>query len=319
MNFLKGLAITLLSLLLFLSLSVFGIVFTLNSTILNPDFVVSEVNKIDMSAVVMEIAGEQLTEKITEQLPPEVQGMEEAISNVINSVISSTLESMESLIKEQLSTAIYSSYDFLLGKSDNLKIIISLEQFKEALGASLRESLYQTLKESLPPQLAGLPAAQIESYFEQFFNEFYQGFAAQIPSEFEIDESLLPSEALTHFNQARKIIGYIQTGYYALVGFMILLILGIILIKRQVRNSTRDLGITFLLYGAFEFAGVLLAKNLVPTKLPLHELPSSLQPWLLGLFNDLLTPLETLSIGLMAAGAVLLIISFLYKPRTVAD
>jgi len=62
MKFLKGLALFILSSLLFLSLSIFGIVFMLNQTILNPDFVVSQVNKLDIAS----IAGDMLSEQITQ-------------------------------------------------------------------------------------------------------------------------------------------------------------------------------------------------------------------------------------------------------------
>jgi len=50
MNFLKGLALSLLNFLLFLSLSVFGFALTLNYTLLNPDFAVYEVDRLDIPA-----------------------------------------------------------------------------------------------------------------------------------------------------------------------------------------------------------------------------------------------------------------------------
>ena len=156
MNFLKGLTLSLLSLLLFLSLSIFGIAFTINNTLLNPDFVASEVDKIDVSSLIRELTEEQ----IGEQLPQEAQFMEEAIYDVISD--------QEPWLKEQVNAAVHSGYDFLLGKSERLSLTISLETLKE----SLRDSLRQTFMQSLPPQLSGLPQAQIEQYFNQFYQEF---------------------------------------------------------------------------------------------------------------------------------------------------
>lgn len=49
MSPLKGLGVGLLSFLLFLALSNFGLALMLNQTILNPDFVVSEVGKLDLT------------------------------------------------------------------------------------------------------------------------------------------------------------------------------------------------------------------------------------------------------------------------------
>lgn len=295
MKFLKGLVLSLLSLLLFLSLTVFGIAFTLNSTILNPDFVISEVDKIDVSVLVRE--------QIGVQLPQEAQFMEEAIYGVISD--------QEPWLKEQLSITIRSGYDYFLGRSEELSLIISLEPLKE----SLRDSLWQTFQQSIPPEFAGLPPAQVE----QYFNEYYQDFSGQIPSEFALDESSLPPEAMEPIRQARQYIGYFQTGYMVLIGFMVLLVLGIILIKRNVRSITRGLGITLLAYGALEYAGIFAAKYLAPARLPLPDIPPALEAWLLGLFGDLLAPLEMFSLGLLVGGVVLLIVSFVYQPRVVAE
>ena len=57
---------------------------------------------------------------------------------------------------------------------------------------------------------------------------------------------------MSQIQQVRQAIGYFQLGYEALIGFMLLLILGIILIDHQVRGVTRRLGITFVTYGAIE-------------------------------------------------------------------
>jgi len=63
MGFLKGLAVSLLSFLLFLSLSAFGLAIMLNSTILNPDFVTSQLDRLDISSLAEEIINEQNPEE----------------------------------------------------------------------------------------------------------------------------------------------------------------------------------------------------------------------------------------------------------------
>ena len=299
MNVLKGFGLGILSFLLFLSLSVFGIAFMLNSTLLNPDFVTSEVDKIDVSALVIELAEEQ----IGEQLPEEAFFLKEALYGVVSD--------QEPWLKEQLNAAIYTGYDFFLGKSERLDMIISLEPLKE----NLRDSLWQTFKENLPPELSSLPEEQMKPYFDQY----YQEFAGQIPSEFAFDESSIPPEVMEQMMLARQYIGYFQTGYYYLIGFMVLLVLGIILINRNVRGTTRSLGIALLIYGALEFAGVYVARNFMPTSLPLPDIPSSLQMWLMGLSGDLLAPLQMFSLGVLIGGVVLLVVSFVYKPRIAED
>ena len=169
--------------------------------------------------------------------------------------------------------------------------------------------------QSLPPQLSGLPQAQIEQYFDQY----YQEFSKSIPSSFKVNESSIPPEVMATVGEVRQGIGYFQLGYNLLIAFMVLLILGIILINRNVRSITRGLGITFLTYGIIEYAGIFLARYFIPTSLPLPQIPSSLQMWLMGLFGDLLSPLEMFSLGCLAGGVVLLIASFVYRRRVVEE
>jgi len=332
MNVLKGFGLGILSFLLFLSLSVFGIAFMLNSTLLNPDFVTSEVDKIDVSALVIEMAEEQ----IGEQLPEEAFFLKEALYGVVSD--------QEPWLKEQLNAAIYTGYDFFLGKSERLDMIISLEPLKENLRDSLKEAFLQSLPATLsdlppelsglfpeladlPPELSDLPlsdlspelAGLLTDITDQLFDQYYQEFAGQIPSEFAFDESSIPPEVMEQMLLARQYIGYFQTGYYYLIGFMVLLVLGIILINRNVRGTTRSLGIALLIYGALEFAGVYVARNFMPASLPLPDILSSLQMWLMGLFGDLLAPLQMFSLGVLIGGVVLLVVSFVYKPRVAED
>ena len=116
---------------------------------------------------------------------------------------------------------------------------------------------------------------------------------------------------------------YYQLLYQALLGLMLLLVLGIILISREVKDISRRLGTPCLTYGVLGYAGILAAKyfsgnsllNLTTTWLQQPELPESLQTWLSQFLTNLLTPLEMFNLGLLIAGAVLIIVSFVYRPR----
>lgn len=299
MKFLKVLALVVLSLLLFLSLSIFGLALTLNYTILNPDFVVSELDKLDTPSLIKPLIKEQ----VREQLPPEAQFM----AATINDTIDDAIDELEPLIKEQVNAAVYASYDYFTGQSEHLSVVISLEPVKESLRDNLREAFLQ----SLPPELKGLPPAEVERYF----NEFYQGLTEEIPSTFEFNESSLSPEVLAGLEQVKQGISYFQLGYKALIGFILLLILGIILINREVKGTTRGLGITFLTYGVLEYAGIFAAKHFAGAQLPQLEIPASLQTWLPQVLGDFLAPLAMFSIGIGIAGVVLLIVSFVYKRR----
>jgi hypothetical protein len=295
MNFWKGLAVSLLSFLLFLSLALFGMAYTLKSTLLNPDFVVTQVDRIEVSSLTKEITDEY----IKSQLPPEAEFLEEPIYSFI--------DKNEPWLKEQVKAGIHSFYDFMLGESERLSLVISLGPLKE----NLREELWLSMQQNVPVEFTGLPEAAIE----QYFNEVYGIFAEQIPSSVELDESLIPADVMTQLIKARQYIGYFQLGYNLLIGFMVLLVLGIILINRDVKNTTRGLGVPLLTYGVIEYAGIWASKYFAPSLIPQQWVPPQLQAWLLQLTDDVLAPLEMFSIGMMVGGAALIIVSFVYRRR----
>jgi hypothetical protein len=384
MKFLKGLALFLLSSLLFLSLTVFGFAYMLNNTLLNPDFVTTQLNRLNISALVEEILSQQPEDVTSEALVKTITELEPAMKEQLGAATDSiydyllgksqnldlaltlrntildtdfvvsimdtldmsslireslkeqlsgeipeemigyldkplddTLDELEPWIKDQIGAAADPMLDYLFGQSQGFSVEISLEPVKE----SLRDNLRQAFLQSPPPELAIIPPAMLEEYFDQF----YQEFAGQFPATLVINETLLGTEmpaqiaqiladAEAMLEEGRQYVSYFQLGYNVLIGFMLLLVLGIILLNRQVKGSTRELGTIFLTYGAFEYAGILVAKYFVGGELARLPVPPQLQAWLPGLVSDLLAPLEMFSLGLLIGGVVLLIVSFVY-PR----
>jgi len=290
MKFLKAFGLAILGLLLFLSLSFFGLVLTINQTFLNPEFVVSQVDRLDIAS----LAGDMLSQ----QVPPEV---EQFMGEMVSEVVDDTIADLEPWMKQQAREVTYSIYDYLEGRSQHLSLVISLEPVKE----SLRDNLREAVLESPPPELAGFSPDLIESYLDTFYQ--------QIPSTFELNEASLSPQVMAQLEQAKQFIGYSNIGYQALIGFILLLILLIIVINRQVRGSTRGLGTTFLSCGALSYIGVLVTKNIAGTQLTQLDMPVYLQAWIPQLLADTLAPLEIYSIGLVAVGVVLLVVSFVYK------
>lgn len=273
MKFLKGFALAVLGLLLFLSLAVFGLAFTLESTVLNPNFAVREVNRLDISA----LSGDFIKEVVSGLTPEEMQFLEENLPKII--------DELEPQLKEQMDSAIRSGYDYFLGKTDRLSIVISLASLKDGLKARLQ-----------PP-----------------YDQYAQDIMTGVPDTYTVSESDLPADAMPTISRVREIIGYFKIGYYVLIAFMVLLVGLIILIDRNIRGATRSLGINFLVYGVLEFAGAFIARYYVPS-LPLGDIPASVQTWLTGLMKDLMSPALIFGIGLAVVGVVLLVVSFFVKP-----
>ena len=125
MRFLKVLALSLLSVLLFLSLSIFGLVLMVNHTILNLDFIIAELNKLDISSLVKDL--------LNQQIPQD--------EPYITEIIDDTFADLEPWVREQLHTSIYSGYDYLLGKKQSLDLEIPLEPLKDSLKNNLRGAI----------------------------------------------------------------------------------------------------------------------------------------------------------------------------------
>jgi len=208
---------------------------------------------------------------------------------------------------------------------------------------SLEDALREVLMEQLPSEYADLPQSQLDELFAEYFAELTKG----MPLSFDIGETLveiLPvsqitdalaeaedglantrqaiaegiAEAEDRLEEAREYVGYFQLGYKILIGLMVLLIAGIVLLNREVKGATRKIGTTFLSYGAIWYAGILVGKHFAGTMLPEQmakiDIPLSLQEWPLQLISDATAPLQTLSLGLLIGGVVLIVVSFVY-PR----
>jgi len=346
-----------------MSLSVFGMAFMLKSTLLSPNFVTTEVNKIDIPALFRDIAEEQ----IGDQIPAEMLWVKEEVYKVI--------DEEEPYLKQQANAAIFSGYNYFLGKNDKLDILISIKPLKE----KLRDNLWQTLKgylssdlselpeeivkpfvyqyydvliaqlpeDTVPPELRDIPEDQVRLYLDMFydefvallpeiylppevvsmlekelepmFNEYFDTYVEQIPDELQLNESTITTDAMEQIIMVKTYIGYFQLGFYLLIGFIVLLMAGIILIHRNVKGATWTLGIDLLIYGILEFTGVFLAGKYLPPMFPLGQIPATLHPWMTEVYNDLLFPLRIFSLGVLVLGALLIVVSFIYKRRSAED
>ncbi|MCK4388154.1 MAG: hypothetical protein KAW00_05215, partial [Dehalococcoidia bacterium] len=152
MKFLRGLGLILLSLLLFLSLSIFGLAFLLNNTVLSPKFITSELDRFDMSSLAEEVISQQISE---EEFPEELR-----------TVLADIVPKVEPLVKEQLGAATYSIFDYLLGKRES---------------PDLAQTLHNTLLSS-DFIVSIVDELDIASLAEEIVSE---QFAGQIPEEME--------------------------------------------------------------------------------------------------------------------------------------
>ncbi len=310
MKFLKGLAVSFLSLILFFSLSLFGLIYMLDKTILNADFIAMEIDKLNVAQLSREI--------INMQMP---KGQEMPVdSKLITEAIYQVLTRFEPQLKAEAKQAVRSGYDYLLGRTNQLNIVIDLEPIKANLKENLRQSALDALKNSPPPELQAIPPELYQQYFDQyfgqFFEQFYQEIDKNIPPTIALDESKIPPEALPQIRQIRMYLGYYPLVFKGLIGLMAILVILIILIERSLKGITRSLGLGLLFYGGFGYLLDFAALKFAPSIPMPPGTPPYLESWIMGLANDFTAPLKTLAIGMAIIGAVLFILSFfLPKPK----
>lgn len=263
MAFLRGLGTAILSFLLFVALAAFSMAFLINSTVLNPDFMNRQIDKLDISA----IANDTVKEQLTSQLPKD--------NDFLNGVATTLIGQEEPLIKEQAHNAVNTAYSYFLGKQDNLKIVFSLTGIKQDLNKNLWQSAVDYLKtklagmtdaqvnqyvksireqipaDILPSALAALPADQrnavIDEYIKElggrgttqgaatlinlllkdqiksYFNQYCSEFISSIPDTYTVDESSMNTDTINTVRQVKDITGYFKNYYLYLIGIMIVL------------------------------------------------------------------------------------------------
>ncbi len=176
MNVIRGLATFILGVLLFLSLTVFGVAFLIQNTLLNPDFVYKQVEKVDLS----ELARDFAEDNIVSMIPADAEFLEEAVYDVI--------DDQEPWLKEQFHDAIYTGYDYLLSESDTLKITIRLEELKE----NLKESLWEAMNDQITAWLPEIIRNELKDYLADNLEEYTR----VIPDEYLPAEIAGPSSEL---------------------------------------------------------------------------------------------------------------------------
>jgi len=283
--------------LLFDVLVLLGLVISLNLTILNPDFVTAELQKLDVYPTVIEQAKTRL---------PSQQFIDAA-------TVDELVSELKPWFEEQADTVIHAIYAYI-EEDRELNVTISLEPARAAAKEKAREAVI----DSPPPELQGASPSQIDAYMSQV----YTGVDNVIPSSFVLDEMVAGSQVMTQLEQVKKIVGYIDTAYKALIAAAVLLVLLIALVYWwQPRPITRSIGITFILVGVACILGPLLDYLIVQVLgqfIGTSGMISGIQAKLPQLAADLAAPVRMYGIGFLISGIALIVISVLFRSKQVS-
>ncbi len=296
----------------------------LRNTILNEDFVVPLIEKLDLST----LAGELISDQLETLIPPEMEFLTEYIDEAIRA--------LEPTVKTELTEAAGPILDYLIGDTSEISIQISLASVADSLEDNLREELLA----SPPPEYSDLSQSELN----QLFDEVIGGSLSEIlPATMEIDESIIGPEISANFAGAigdaedtltdirneidsvvqdmqepletsRQYISYFQLAYTLLIVFIALMVLGIVLILRDVKAICRRIGVPLLIYGALEYAAIWVGRYFLDGRLPFpDDFPAAAGGMITDISNSVMRPLEIFSLCLLIIGLVLTVVSFVYK------
>jgi len=393
--------LVILSLILFISLIAFGLAFWLDRTVLNPDFVTAEGEKLEIATIASEAISQELYIELSKEdldsLTETITTLEPQLKAELNTIVYSVYEylhgerenleltnllgltllssdfiiavidtmdgpEMASILWEEFEEEIMQEFsfpeeasshlvadlgelltdlkpwakeqveyisgpisDYLAGETESFSVTISLEPLRDGF----RGVLLRVFLDFPPDELEGLSPEELEQAFDVVWAEFAE---EMLPATFEIDETVLgkdgplqiasvASGAETALRQVREYVGRVRLAYILSIVVSVLLIAGIALIYRNVRGSTRTLGIVFLASGLVLLVLALIGKNVGGEQMlqAMVGTPQQLQVWAAQVLVDLLAPLQWLGVGFMAGGVGLLVASFVYKPSQIID
>jgi len=297
MSAVRGFFSGVLCFLLFDVLILLGLVVTLNLTVLNPDFVTDELDKLDVYPVLIEQAKAQLP------------GQEFLGDEIVDELVTELTPWFE----EQADGAIHSLYAYLHGEQE-LNVVVSLEPVRAVVKDKVREFALA----SLPPELLGATQSQVEA----FLAEIYEEIDNFIPATFQLSEASLGQQVVVQLEQVREVVGYIDMAYKILIAVAVLLVVLIALAHWwQPTPIMRSIGITFILVGVAGILGSLFDVWLIQVLSRLlggSSILLGLQAKLPQLAADIVVPIRMYGIGFLSAGIVLLVMSFLFRTPKVS-
>jgi hypothetical protein len=304
---------------------------TLRQTILSDSFMSEVINSLDSTTTTKDIMTQMtrdlLTYKIGNQLPKGITLSDDQIDSMATAI--------EPTFKTGLANSIGPIVDFLLGNKQNFNVSIPITPAIPTLKTIVKEAYMA----QLPAKLQGLPQTSIDIAFEQYFTADVQPEISSLELNStdlglnmsgDIATSLTKAQnSLTdarnsidktsqdienNLKKARTYVEYFRLGFACLIALIIVFIVGIILICRSVKDSCRNLGIVFFIYGAGMLAVVLIAKYFAIQQFAKLNIPQALNNVPGILLNDVTSPLRFVSLVCLIGGFLMTVTSFVY-PR----
>jgi hypothetical protein len=295
--------------------------------ILNKTIITEIVNYFDVKPVVKDFLGSELDFTLPGGIALNISEIDQIVAAI------------EPSIKNSLISAADLVADFLLGIRPNFNITVHWDI------SAAKPIVKQAFLRQLPADLSDATGAQIDLAFEIY----WAAARSSIPSNFTIDSTIFSAdlsqsiddilssaqESLTDvrtvindasieyddaLSTARPYMNLARMIYWSVFLSLLFVIAAIILVRRSVTNSCRDLGITFTVYGTLELIGVFIIRLLLgrPSFLKAYtdsDIPESIWNIIHPVIQRLTQPLFIFCVICLIIGITLLVVFFIYPRR----
>ena len=282
---------------------------------------------VDINSYTLNIDGmvNSLMSDIVGQLPGDIQLSDAQIEQLVTA--------LQPAVSAALTNASGDIAGYLLGTQPDFNITVALAPALPTLETVTEEAFMA----QLPADLQGLPQA----YLDDAFTQYYAGFSQTMPATYAVNSSdlglngaggiatdianaqnslnqarsniaMASQDFNSNFATARTYVGYFNAAFMLLIALLALAILGIILILRNVKSACRILGVVFLLFGALEYAVVLIVKNVGPSVIARLNIQPALSNVPGIVLNDFMAPLQFVSLACLIAGGIIIVTSIVY-------
>ncbi|MDD5190520.1 MAG: hypothetical protein PHE50_05705 [Dehalococcoidales bacterium] len=297
---------------------------TARNTFLSNNFVSTVIDNIDIQ--------QMMRDMIREQFGPLPEGVK-----LTDAELDKMVAILEPSVKSNLKSAVGPVADYMVGKTEDFSITLSFQ----AVIDEFKPVVTEAFMASAPPEIQGASQEQINAAVEKYWRDA----VSTIPTTVKMDSSNFGAGMNTGTNEmftelqngldkarenidsgtrdfetqltdVRTGIKYFRLAFLGLIGLILVIIGGIVLIYRSVKDSCRSLGITFTIYGAITFAIVMVVRYIAPVlaRNNVEDMPQFVSDMLPKLIGHLTSPLFIVGLVCLLGGIAMIVISVIY-PR----
>ncbi len=307
---------------LVLCLVLFTLAISLEGTIFKADFVVDEIQKLDVNAVAsgmlnqqstnqlldtleklfpakVSAAADQLADQVPGQLPDKVTQLASEQVYAAASV-QATLAVFEPALREQLVDAIYSVYDYFDGKKIDPGVDIPLKDLRDALRANLEKAVLS----SPPAELAKASPEQVQSYIDSL----YKAQFGHVPAEMTVSLKTASSYVAAPLKLMRFASINLPAFRMLMLALIAISMAGIILLSKNLKTALWTLGLTLVISIMVDYMYAMVAKLASTHTDALMFLPS-INLWLIDLLADVVAYIKEPVLLLLDIGVAMLFLA----------